>query len=120
MGAMTLANPTSVASTRSLRYGALVIVANTLLATASIAVLFFLASPAQFGQTAIALDAVKFLVVGGLAFAAIRSGILGLRETANGGVRRRGWAIGGIVIGGLFGMLTAGSLVATAVISSGS
>jgi len=114
MGVMTLANPTSVASTRSLRYGAFVIVANTLLATASIAVLLFLSDASQ---TALLLDASKFLVVGALAAAAIRSGVIGLRETAGGSQRRRGWAIAGIVIGSVFGFLTAASLVATAVLT---
>jgi hypothetical protein len=110
---MTLANPTSVASTRSLRFGALVILANALLATASIATLFFLVDASRFTQTAVALDVLKFLVVGALAAAAIRSGVLGLRETADGSLRRRGWAITGIAIGGLFGLLTFGSVVAT-------
>ena len=113
MGAMTLAIPTSVASTRSLRFGALVIVANVLLAAASIAALFFIVDSARLPETAVLLDSVKFLVVGGLAAAAIRSGVLGLRETADGSLRRRGWAIAGIAIGSVFGLLTAGSLVAT-------
>ena len=117
MGVMTLANPTSVASTRSLRYGALAILANTLLATASIAVLLVLSASSQFAPTAVLLDGLKFLVVGALAVAAIRSGILGLRETADGALRRRGWAVAGIVIGSVFGILTAVSLVATTAMS---
>jgi hypothetical protein len=114
---MTLGYPTSVASTRSLRLGAFVIVANVLLAFASIAVLFFLSDAAHLLQTAVALDAVKFVVVGGLAVAAIRSGVLGLRETAHGRARRRGFAITGIVIGGVFGVLATVSLAATTALS---
>ena len=117
MGAMTLGNPTSVASTRSLRFGALVIVTNALLGAASIAVLLLISDAARMTQWAVVLDGVKFLVVGGLSLAAIRSGVLGLRETADGSLRRRGWAIVGIVIGGLFGVLTAGSFVATTVLN---
>jgi hypothetical protein len=114
---MTLANPTSVASTRSLRYGAFVIVANVLLATASIAALLFLVDATRLTQAALVLDGIKFLVVGGLCAAAIHSGVRGLRETADGNLRRRGWAIAGIVIGSVFGVLTAGSLVATTVLN---
>lgn len=111
MGAMTLANPTSVASTRSLRFGALVIVANVLLATASIAALFFLVDASRLTQTALLLDGVKFLVVGGLSALAIRYGVRGLREA------RRGRAIAGIIIGSVFGTLTAASFVATSVLN---
>lgn len=114
MGAMTLAHPTSVASTRSLRFGTLVIVANTLLAAASIAVLLYVSGSAQ---TAFTLDLVKFLVVGALAVAAIRSGIVGLRETADRTVKRRGRAVAGIVIGSLFGLLTLASFIATTVMT---
>ncbi|MBX3100306.1 MAG: hypothetical protein KF761_12085 [Salinibacterium sp.] len=114
---MTLGNPTSVASTRSLRFGAFVIVANLLLAAASIAALFFIVDSTRLPEMAVVLDSVKFLVVGGLAAMAIRSGVLGLRETADGSLRRRGWAIAGIVIGAVFGALTAGSLIATTVLA---
>lgn len=116
---MTLANPTSVASTRSLRLGGLVVAANVLIAAASLGVLYFLSDAAHFGQTAVVLDGVKFLVVGGLSAAAIRSGVLGLRETADGSVRRRGWAIAGIVIGAVFGVLVTASFVATTVFTLG-
>lgn len=117
MGAMTLGNPTSVASTRSLHLGALAVAANALLATASIAALFFLVDATRLTQAALLLDSVKFLVVGAIAAAAIHYGIRGLRETADGNLRRRGWAVAGIVIGSVFGALTAGSLVATAVMN---
>ena len=119
MGAMTLANPTSVASTRSLRLGALVVVANVLLAAASVGVLYFLADAAHFGVTAFALDGLKFLVVGALAAAAIRYGVLGLRETADRNLGRRGWAITGIVIGSVFGVLVTASFVTTTVFTLG-
>lgn len=111
MGAMTLGNPTSVASTRSLHFGALVIVANALLASASIAALFFLVDASRLTQTALLLDGVKFLVVGALSALAIRHGVRGLREA------RHGRAIAGIVIGSVFGALTAASFVATTVLN---
>ena len=117
MGVMTLAYPTSVASTRSLRLGALAVVANALLAAGSIGILLTLAEPFSQLQAAVLLDALKFVVVGLIAFAAIRAGIRGLKETADGTVRRRGWAIAGIVVAAVFAMLTAGSLIATATIS---
>ncbi len=117
MGVMTLAYPTSVASTRSLRLGALVVVANALLAAASLGVLISITDISTMFQAAVVLDAVKFVVVGAIAFAAIRAGIRGLRETADGRVRRRSWAIIGIVVASLFGLLTAGSLVATTTFS---
>ena len=117
MGAMTLAYPTSVASTRSLRLGALVVVANALLAAASLGVLITIADTGTLFQAAVVLDSVKFIVVGAIAVAAIRAGIRGLRETADGSVRRRSWAITGIVVAGVFGLLTLGSLVATATFS---
>ncbi len=117
MGVMTLGNPTSVASTRSLHLGAIAIAANALLATASIAALLFLVDASRLTQAALLLDGIKFLVVGALAAAAIRYGVRGLRETADGNLRRRGWAIAGIVIGSVFGALTAGSFVATTVLN---
>ena len=116
MGVMTLANPTSVASTRSLRLGALVVVANALLAAGSLSVLISVVDPGAMIQAAVALDALKFAVVGAIAAAAIRAGILGLRESADGG-GRRGRAITGIAVAGLFVVLTAGSLIATTAIS---
>jgi hypothetical protein len=112
---MTLANPTSVASTRSLRLGALAVVANALLAAGSLSVLITVVDPGTMIQAAVALDALKFAVVGAIAAAAIRAGIRGLRESADGG--RRGRAITGISVAGLFVVLTAGSLIATTVIS---
>ena len=117
MGAMTLANPTSVASTRSLRLGALVVVANALLAAGSIGIHFALTETTAYLETAVLLDAVKFVVVGTIALAAIRAGIRGLGETADGTVRRRGFAIAGIAVAGLFVLLTAGSLLATTTMS---
>jgi len=114
---MTLAYPTSVASTRSLRLGALVVVANALLAAGSLGVLISIGDLGTLFQAAVVLDSVKFVVVGGIALAAIRAGIRGLRETADGAMRRRGWAITGIAVAGLFALLTAGSLVATATLS---
>lgn len=117
MGVMTLAYPTSVASTRSLRLGALVVVANALLAAGSLGILITVADPSAMFQAAVVLDAVKFVVVGLIAYAAIRAGIRGLRETADGAMRRRGWAIVGIAVAGLFVLLTGGSLIATTTIS---
>jgi len=117
MGVMTLAYPTSVASTRSLRLSALVVVANALLAAGSLGVLITLTDTSTLFHAAFALDALKFVVVGGIAFAAIRAGIRGLRETAGGAQRRRSWAIVGISVAGLFAVLTAASLIATATIS---
>ena len=117
MGVMTLAYPTSVASTRSLRLSALVVVANALLAAGSIGVLVTLTDSRSLFHAAFALDALKFVVVGGIAVAAIRAGIRGLRETANGAQRRRSWAIVGMSVAGFFGVLAAVSLIATATIS---
>ena len=116
MGVMTLANPTSVASTRSLRLGALVVVANALLAAGSLTVLITVVDPGAMIQAAVALDAPKFAVVGVIAAAAIRAGIRGLREAADSS-GRRGRAIASIAVAGLFVVLTGGSLVATTVIS---
>jgi len=128
MGDMTVANPTtgiapavpldtrrpSLASTRSLQLGGLVIAVDVLLAAVSVGALYFLLVPTEF---AVLLDGVKFVVVGALAALAVRSGIRGLRETAGGQLTRRRWAILGIVIGGFFGLLVASSFVATTIMT---
>lgn len=136
MGDMTVANPTtgiasaapidavpgdrrrpSRASTRSLQFGGLVVVVDMVLAAASIAVLYFIASPAQLDAMALAFDGAKFATVGSLAVVAVVSGIRGLHETADRRLTRRHWAVAGIGIGGFFGLLVASSFVATAVMT---
>jgi len=55
----------------------------------------------------------RFLVVGSLVVLAIRSGVRGLRDTRDGQLRRRGWAVAGIVLASIFGLLVTLSLLAT-------
>ena len=103
----------SIAATRALQFGALVIVANLVLALASVGVLYFLSDSARIAQAGMLLDGLKLVVVGSLAAVAIRTGIRGLRETRDGRLTRRRWAIGGIVIGAVFAVLVTSSFAAT-------
>ena len=45
---------------------------------------------------------------------AIRYGVIGIRQTRDGRLRRRAWAVAGIIVAACFGLLVALSLTATA------
>lgn len=113
----TAAGLASASATRTLRLAILVVVANILVGGATFGVVYLVADSARLAEAALGLEALRFAVVGTLVALAIRAGIRGLRETADGRLRRRGWAIAGIVIASFFGVLVTLSLLATAVLA---
>lgn len=104
----------SVAATRSLQYALLAVLANILVGGVSFGVVYLLSDAARLTEAALGLEAMRAVVVGTVLFLAIRSGVRGLRQTRDGVLTRRAWAIAGIVISGFYGLLVAGSLAATA------
>lgn len=107
----------SVAATRSLQLALLVVVANVLVGGATFGVVFLVSDAARLNEAALGLEVLRFLVVGSLVTLAIRAGIRGVRETRDGRLRRRGWAIAGICVASFFGLLVTLSLAATAVLT---
>jgi len=106
----------SLAATRSLQFASLAVATNVLVGGASFGVVYLLSDAARLTEAAVGLEALRLLLVGVLLVTAIRFGIRGLRQTRDGMLRRRGWAIAGIVVSGLYGLLVTGSFVATALL----
>jgi hypothetical protein len=104
--------PADVAATRSLQLALLAILATVLMGGLGVGVIYLVSDAARLTEAAIGLELSRFLVVGALAVLAIRSGVRGIRRTADGVLRRRGWAIAGIVLAGFFGLLVTGSFAA--------
>jgi|GEM_PF-1160726 hypothetical protein len=106
----------SLAATRALQYAVLGVLANILVGGASFGVVYLLSDAARLTEAALGLELLRFVIVGTLLALAIRSGIRGLRQTRDGMLRRRGWAIAGIVVAGVWALLVTGSLTATALL----
>lgn len=107
----------SIAATRSLQFAALAVLANILVGGASFGVVYLLSDAARLPEAALGLEALRFVIVGVLLGLAIRFGVAGLKQTADGMLRRRAWAVLGLVVAGLYAVLVTGSFVATAVLS---
>lgn len=102
--------PADLAATRSLQFAALVVGANAIVGAATFGVVLLVADAARIIEAALFLEVIKVLVVGPLAATAIRFGVRGLRDTADGRLRRRGWAIAGIAVAAFFALLVLLSL----------
>lgn len=109
--------PADVAATRSLHLGLAVVVANAVVGTLTLGVVVLVSDAARLMEAALFLEAIKLLVVAALATASIRFGVRGLRETADGMLRRRGWAVAGLVISSCFAVLVVLSFVLTLVLA---
>ena len=107
------ARPAALAATRALQVGIAVVVANVVIGALALGTVILVSDASRFADVALALDVLKFVIIGSLSVVAIRYGISGLRATRDGQLRRRGWAIAGIVIGSLFGALVTLSMLAT-------
>lgn len=105
--------PASVAATRTLQLALLVVLINILVGGMSFGVVYLVADAANLNEAALGLEGMRLLLVGALVWLTIRRGILGLRETRDGALRRRGWAIAGIVISSIWGLLVTLSFAAT-------
>ena len=103
----------SIAATRSLQFALLAVATNILVGGTSFGVIYLLSDAARLTEAAVGLEAMRFLIVGILLVLAIRSGVRGLRQTRDGVLKRRPWAIAGIVISGFYALLVAGSFAAT-------
>lgn len=106
----------SVAATRSLQFALLAIAVNILVGGASFGVVYLLSDSARISEAALGLEAMRFVIIGALVAVAIVQGVRGLRQTRDGMLRRRPWAIAGITVAGFYGLLTLGSFAATALL----
>ena len=106
----------SIAATRSLQFAALAVLTNILVGGASFGVVYLLSDAARVSEAAVGLEAVRFVIVGTLLAVAIRYGVRGLKQTRDGALKRRPWAIIGLVVSGLYALLILGSFVATALL----
>jgi ribosomal protein L37E len=106
----------SIAATRSLQFAALAVLTNILVGGATFGVVYLLSDAARLTEAAVGLEAVRFLIVGTLLAVAIRYGVRGLKQTHDGVLKRRPWAIVGLVVSGLYSLLILGSFAATAVL----
>lgn len=104
----------SIAATRALQFAVLAIVTNILVGGASFGVVYLLSDAARLTEAALGLEAMRWLAVAALATLAIRSGVRGIRDTADGALGRRAWAVVGIVVAALWALMVSASLAATA------
>lgn len=104
----------SLAATRSLQFAALAVITNIVVGGASFGVVYLLSDAARLTEAALGLEALRFVLVGTILVVAIRYGIRGLRQTRDGALRRRPWAIVGLALSGFYALLVGGSLAATA------
>jgi hypothetical protein len=91
----------------------LVIVANIVVGALALGVVVLTSDTKNLINAALALELLHFLVVGGLVAATISYGVRGIRETRDGRLGRRNWAVLSIVVSGLVGVVLAGSLTTT-------
>ena len=105
--------PVDLAATRSLQLAILVIVANIVVGAFALGVVVLTSDTKNLVTAALALESLHFLVVGGLVAATISYGVRGIRETRDGRLGRRNWAVLSIVVSSLVGLVLAGSLTAT-------
>ena len=106
--------PADLAATRSLQYAVLAVLVNIVMGGLAFGVIYLVTDAARLNEAAVGLEIMRFLVVATLVTLAIRSGVRGLRETSDGMLRRRSWAVAGIIVAAGFGLLVALSLAATA------
>ncbi|MEP6842122.1 MAG: hypothetical protein ABJA11_01290 [Pseudolysinimonas sp.] len=105
--------PVDLAATRSLQLAILVIVANIVVGALALGVVMLTSDTKNLVTAALGLELLHFLVVGGLVAATISYGVRGIRETKDGRLGRRSWAVLSIVVSSLVGLVLAGSLTAT-------
>jgi hypothetical protein len=106
----------SIAATRSLQFAGLAVLANIFVGGATFGVVYLLSDASRLTAGALGLEALRLLIVGTLVVVAIRYGLKGLRQTRDGMLRRRAWAILGIVVAGFYALLVSGSFAATALL----
>src|SRR4051794_7458710 len=105
--------PADLAATRSLQFAGLAVVVNILLGGLAFGVVYLVSDAARLTEAALGLEIMRFLVIGSLIALAIRYGVIGLRQTRDGTLRRRSWAVAGIIVAAGFGLLITLSLAAT-------
>ena len=108
--------PADLAATRSLQFATIVVVVNIVLGGLAFGVVYLVADAARLTEAALGLEIMRFLVVGSLVALAIRYGVIGIRQTRDGQLRRRAWAVAGIIVAAGFGLLVALSLTVTALL----
>jgi len=108
--------PADLAATRSLQFAVLAVLVNIVLGGLAFGVVYLVADAARLNEAALGLEIMRFLVVGSLVALAIRSGVIGIRQTRDGRLRRRAWAVAGIIVAAGFGLLVTLSLTATALL----
>ena len=104
----------SLAATRSLQFALLAVLTNIVVGGTSFGVVYLLSDAARLTEAALGLEALRLVIVGVVLILAIRNGIRGLKQTRDGALKRRPWAVAGIVISGFYALLVSGSFAATA------
>jgi hypothetical protein len=105
--------PVDLAATRSLQLAILVIVTNIVVGAISLGIVMVSSDTKNLITAALGLELLHFMVVGGLVAATISYGVRGIRETSNGRLGRRNWAVLSVVVSSLVGIVLLGSLTAT-------
>lgn len=105
--------PVDRAATRSLQLAALVIVANIVVGALALGIVVVSSDAKNLITAALGLELLHFVVVGGLVAATISYGVRGIRETKDGRLGRRNWAVLSVVVASLVGLVLAVSLTAT-------
>jgi hypothetical protein len=111
--------PADVSATRSLQLALLLVGANVVVGALTLGVVMLVADAARLMEAALFLEGIKLLVVAALATASIRLGIRGIRETSDGMLRRRGWAVAGVAISSTFAVLVVLSFLLTLALALG-
>ncbi|MFT4030506.1 MAG: hypothetical protein QM675_11580 [Protaetiibacter sp.] len=109
--------PADVSATRSLQFALLLVGANIVIGALTLGVVMLVSDAARLADAALFLEGIKLLVVAALATTSIRLGVCGIRETADGRLGRRGWAVAGVAISTALAVLVALSFVLTLVLA---
>jgi hypothetical protein len=90
--------PLDMATRRTVRFGALTILANIVVGAAAFGVVYAVSDAARLLVAAMVLEALHVIIVGALAAQTLRFGILAVRLTRDGRTRMSAWSVLGIVV----------------------
>lgn len=93
--------PLDLATRRTIRFGALTLVANVLVGAATFGVVSLVSGAPRYVTAALLLEALHLLVVGSLALQTLRFGVRSVQLARDGRTRLSVWAVLGVVVAGL-------------------